>query len=278
MLQTSLILQSDKPGEVTVLTSGSSQTPAGHSIMPQILDYYLIHYVISGKGVFRNGEQRYELGAGDLFIIYPNQLISYTADDVNPWQYTWVGFTGTIADPLLHAVGITPDLHVVNIGDDERILSLFTSIRDHFQPRDHFFELSTGAYVRLLLVELRRKIEINQPLASGTHQESYAIVGKSIRWMIAHYNQPITMEQLADSMGYHRAHLSKLFSKYTGMSPTQYLFKLRMQRAQSLLLGVYTIEQIAASVGYSDALYFSKMFKKWSGVSPTVYRQKIKKD
>lgn len=276
MLQTSFIIQNNNPGEVTVLTSGISQTTAGYSIAPQILDFYLIHYVISGKGIFWNSEQRYELGAGDIFIIYPNQLVAYAADNMNPWQYTWAGFTGSNAHSLLNAVGITEDLHVLNIGEDERIPSLFASINDHFEPKNNLFDLPTGAYLRLLFAEFRKILEKNRPLAINTHQEGYAAVEKSIRWMITHYNQQVTIEQLADSMGYHRSHLTKLFTKYTGISPTQYLFKLRMQRAQSLLLGHFTIEQVAASVGYSDALYFSKMFKKWSGFSPTVYRQKIK--
>ncbi|MBP1989832.1 helix-turn-helix transcriptional regulator [Paenibacillus eucommiae] len=276
MLQTSFIIQNSSPGEITVLTSGNSQTTAGYSMAPMILDYYLIHYVNSGKGVFWSREQRYELGPGDLFIIFPNQLAAYTADTSNPWQYAWVGFTGSHADSLLQAVGITEDLHVLNIGDHERIPSLLTSIQDHFQPNNDFFDLPTGAYLRLLFFEFKKILEKNRPIAINTHQEGYAAVEKSIRWMITHYNQQVTIEQIADAMGYHRSHLAKLFTKYTGVSPTQYLFKLRMQRAQSLLLGNFAVEQVAASVGYSDALYFSKMFKKWSGFSPSVYRQKMK--
>ncbi|MCD9021909.1 AraC family transcriptional regulator [Cohnella silvisoli] len=276
MLQTSFILPNSSPGEIMVLTSGISQTTAGYSVAPQILDFYLIHFVISGKGVFSNSGQRFELGVGDLFIIYPNQLVAYVADNTDPWKYTWVGFTGSYAHEMLNAVGITEDLHVLHIDEDERIPSLFTNIHDHFQPKNNFFDLPTGAYLRLLLVEFRKIMEKNQPVAMITHQEGYSAVEKSIRWMVAHYNQQITIEQLADLMGYHRSYLTKLFTKYTGISPTQYLFKLRMQRAQSLLLSIFTIEQVAASVGYPDAMYFSKMFKKWSGVSPSVYRQKMR--
>jgi AraC-like DNA-binding protein len=45
-----------------------------------------------------------------------------------------------------------------------------------------------------------------------------------------------------------------------------------MERAKLLLAGDLTIEQIASSVGFTDALYFSKQFRKWYGSSPTQYR------
>jgi AraC-like DNA-binding protein len=51
-----------------------------------------------------------------------------------------------------------------------------------------------------------------------------------------------------------------------------YLLKLRMERAKLLLQEQLTIEQVASSVGFTDALYFSKQFKKWSGSSPSEYR------
>jgi len=52
-----------------------------------------------------------------------------------------------------------------------------------------------------------------------------------------------------------------------------YLLKIRMERAKLLLLEPLTIEQVASSVGFTDALYFSKQFKKWYGRSPSEYRQ-----
>ncbi|MNO02539.1 DNA-binding transcriptional regulator AraC [compost metagenome] len=52
----------------------------------------------------------------------------------------------------------------------------------------------------------------------------------------------------------------------------QFLLKIRMERARLLLSEPLTVEQVAASVGFPDALYFSKQFKKWYGQAPTDYR------
>ncbi|UUZ80048.1 AraC family transcriptional regulator [Paenibacillus sp. P26] len=91
---------------------------------------------------------------------------------------------------------------------------------------------------------------------------------QAIRWLTLQYYQPISIEQMAQSLGYHRTHLSKMFKQHTGLSPMNFLLKIRMERAKLLLLEPLTIEQVASSVGFSDPLYFSKQFKKWYGRSP----------
>ena len=59
------------------------------------------------------------------------------------------------------------------------------------------------------------------------------------------------------------------------MSPIRYLQLIRMNRAKLLLREALTVEEVAASVGYPDALYFSKAFKKWTGATPTAFRKNI---
>ena len=63
------------------------------------------------------------------------------------------------------------------------------------------------------------------------------------------------------------------FKESTGFSPLQYVLKLRIANAQSLLEHTdYTITEIAGAVGYSNALYFSRLFHKYMGMSPREYR------
>ena len=46
---------------------------------PGIRDHYLIHYIISGRGYYKLGQQTYELNAGDTFLVYPNTEVTYYA-------------------------------------------------------------------------------------------------------------------------------------------------------------------------------------------------------
>ena len=68
---------------------------------PGIRDHYLIHYIISGKGFYKIGKRTYELQAGDSFLVYPNTEVVYYAAETDPWEYAWVGFTGSDASMIL---------------------------------------------------------------------------------------------------------------------------------------------------------------------------------
>ena len=64
------------------------------------------------------------------------------------------------------------------------------------------------------------------------------------------------------------------FKEITGSSPLQYILKLRISNAQSLLENTdYTITEIANMVGYTNSLYFSRLFHKYIGMSPKEYRK-----
>ena len=47
------------------------------------------------------------IGAGQAFVIFPDQVTVYQADSNEPWHYGWVGFTGEDAAPLITAAGAT---------------------------------------------------------------------------------------------------------------------------------------------------------------------------
>lgn len=86
----------------------------------------------------------------------------------------------------------------------------------------------------------------------------------------------ISIERVAASLGYLRTHFTRVFKQLTNMSPKQYINQIRMERAKELLNTNLSIEQVASSCSFPDALYFSKQFKKWSGASPTQYRDELK--
>ena len=75
---------------------------------------------------------------------------------------------------------------------------------------------------------------------------------------------------------YNRAYLSRIFKQETGLSPVTYLLKLRIDKSRQLLRERpdLSIEQVSASVGLPDALYFSKQFKRFHGEAPSLYRER----
>ena len=90
-----------------------------------------------------------------------------------------------------------------------------------------------------------------------------------------HYMQPIRLQDLADHVHLNESYCSVLFKKSMGISFSQYLINIRMEKAQKLLQSkTLSVSQVGALVGYSDLSYFSKEFKKRYGVTPTKYKSK----
>ena len=89
------------------------------------------------------------------------------------------------------------------------------------------------------------------------------------------YDKRITIEEIANKFYLNKNYMRTLFVKQLGLSPKQYLQRVRMKRAAFLLIETESdVALIAKSVGYDDALLFSKMFKQYWGVSPVQYRKR----
>jgi AraC-like DNA-binding protein len=260
-------------GELAVLFAGREQTQAAHNVGPQVRDYFLVHHVLSGRGTFQCMGRVYELGPGDSFFIFPGELIRYTADGEDPWMYRWVGFRGDKAEELLLSLDITQHRPVAKPARHRRISALFHQIERTLALGEAGCDLRCGGLLRLLLAEYSASGESRADGTSGKRSPIEEQVERTIRWLTVQYSQPISIEDMSRSLGYNRTYLSKMFKQYTGMTPMHFLLKIRMERAKRLLLEPLTVEQVAASVGYTDPLYFSKQFKKWYGRSPTEYRQ-----
>ena len=75
-------------------------------------------------------------------------------------------------------------------------------------------------------------------------------------------------------MGLTGAYISTIFKKETGMTLTNFLIQIRIEKAKEMIRTTnMTINEIAYAVGYVDARYFSKLFIKTVGIKPVEYRR-----
>lgn len=86
-----------------------------------------------------------------------------------------------------------------------------------------------------------------------------------------------SVPELAGMAGLSTSHFSALFRASAGTSVKEYLKRLRSSRARELLITTeLSIADVAASVGYDDALYFSRQFRGVNGVSPSEFRRQAR--
>lgn len=105
------------------------------------------------------------------------------------------------------------------------------------------------------------------------------VVEQVIAYVENHYDEKITLAEIADINFVSVWHLSKLISKYCNKNFKDIVNEIRMEKAKKLLLEKnYKIYEVSEKVGISDITYFSKVFKKYSGCTPNEYRNQRKKD
>jgi YesN/AraC family two-component response regulator len=94
------------------------------------------------------------------------------------------------------------------------------------------------------------------------------------RFIEAHFDQPISLNDVAQQVGYSPAYLTNLVQSHTGRTVKQWIIERRMVQAKSLLTNTNnSIRHIAEAAGYSDAGYFTRQFRQFHGVSPQVWRR-----
>lgn len=264
----------EQTGSLYLNCCGLSRTESLHSFGPALKPHYLIHYILSGKGRFSTGGKEYPLEAGYGFLITPDELAFYQADEKEPWTYVWVGFSGTQAAEYVENIGLSVRQPVFRSDASEELYRIVKDMMEH-----NTFGLSN---------DLRRNGQLGvflSVIAEGSRIEkaneadrANIYVRKAVSFIQSNYCNPIKVTDVAEYVCINRSYLYTLFQNSLGMSPQQFLTTFRITKATELLqLTALPIESIALSCGYRDPLVFAKAFRQMKKMSPSNYRKEMQK-
>ena len=252
------------------LSSGEEQCAPHHSWGPGVRSHYLIHYIISGKGVFYCGPNKFHLKKGQIFVVFPDTIVKYEADEIDPWHYVWINFYGEESKSILQAAGLSLQNPVKNVQGGNDLADMLRQM-----PSERTADMSENLKFFAKLYEFMSLLT-----REGCHAESKEsdYLEEAVRYIKAHHHEQITVESIARYVGISRKYLYAIFKNALGISPKDYVIDYRMEKAKEFLLNEsLPVGSIAYSVGYDDALNFSKMFKSKTGMSPSEYRNMLKK-
>jgi len=112
----------------------------------------------------------------------------------------------------------------------------------------------------------------------GGNVHNDEIVSMAQSWLRAHLSESISMAQLAQRAGQSERQLRRRFVTATDESPMQFLLRIRVEEAQTLLRETnLSITDIALATGFSNSAYFSRAFRKVSAMSAGAYRKVVRK-
>ncbi|MCR8659587.1 response regulator transcription factor [Paenibacillus endoradicis] len=93
--------------------------------------------------------------------------------------------------------------------------------------------------------------------------------------LLKQYDRNFDLERIAETIGMSSHYVSRLFKQETGVTITDYLIDIRIDKAKQFLINYPHMKnyEISQSVGYSDPVYFQKLFKKVTGLTPREYKE-----
>lgn len=259
-------------GGLNVNFCGCSQTGPLHSFGPAVKPHFLIHYIMSGRGKFSMHGKEYPLEKGCGFLICPDEAVFYQADKEDPWTYIWVGFDGKLVSKYLNHIGLSQQSPIFRCENSEKLYQTVLDMMEHntFSVSD---ELRRNGQLGIFLSLIAENVPT---LRQNDKDRANHYVRKAVEFIQSNYCNPIRVTDVADYVCINRSYLYTLFQSFTGMSPQRFMAMFRITKAAELLrLTDLTVESIALSCGYNDALVFTKAFHLVKNMSPSAYRKMV---
>ncbi|MBQ8799524.1 MAG: AraC family transcriptional regulator [Lachnospiraceae bacterium] len=251
--------------DICLLQYGEQECDSGYGYGPCIRNFYFIHYVYRGKGHLIIEGKRFDIEAGQYFLICPGQMAYYEADKEDPWEYRWFEISGALCKRLMKQSGFSGNCPVICDKEKRVGNAVLALIRSEEAP----FSALLGKTWEIL----HAMTENGGGFSAEVRGEDY--VRKCETYIRMNLHKKLRVAELAEYAGIDRSYLSRLFKEHKGLSPQQYILKLKMEAvAQYLKKEETTVKETALCVGYEDPLEFSKQFRKQFRVSPTEWRKK----
>lgn len=102
------------------------------------------------------------------------------------------------------------------------------------------------------------------------HANCSSKIASACRYIDLHYQEDLSLDQIAEILSMNASYLSYIFKKETGSTLVQYLTNIRINHACELLRShpELSLDEIALQTGYNSTTYFHKIFRSRFGVSP----------
>ena len=265
----------DQIGDIYLIACGQEECDPGVTYGPDRRDGYHLHIVCSGKGVLKTNDKVFQIHQGQMFLLKHGETVQYTSDRNEPWKYCWMTFNGSEAKDISEAIGFGEKIYCLDLNLDTELFY------DLIRRMMLFPELN-------LISKLRRRGILLEFLAlamqaSGVRDSQYAEEWSTEKYIrkaedFIRYNYAtIQVADIVKYTGFFFFFFTTAFRQKTGLSPKDYLTKVRIEKAKSLLDNTgLLIREVAEKAGYPDSLHFSRTFHEYSGMTPTQYRNRKK--
>ncbi|MBQ4109670.1 MAG: helix-turn-helix transcriptional regulator [Clostridia bacterium] len=228
--------------------------------------FYTFEYIIDGSGIVEENGQISAVSKGDMYILHKGSQQKYYSDENDPWEKIWFNVDGTIIQPLLKSYNLSQTIVIKDID----IYPLFKEFFDITSQK------STKSYSKIFDETAAVFLKIIQKASNYIQKASIVNpeAAKLKKYIDAHYNEKITIEDLSKIIFRSPAQVNRIFKSEYGITPYNYMLDRKIETAKYLLETTgRSISTIAFQLNFTDEHYFSTYFKKRVGTSPKDYRK-----
>ncbi len=243
-----------------------------------------IGYCLSGTGIFIVDDKVIPFSAGDVSIIFQNELHIAKSNPENPsvWYFVTLDpvqllrdMTGEGLLKIMNCLkGCQSFKNIVSSEDDAGIVNTVKLVIEEMQKAGDMHEAAVKGLVLCLLSKLSRLIS---PINIGNKQARHNTVlriSPVLNHIFKNYNKRIDIPKLAELCGMSVTNFRRTFIKAMGTAPYDYICGFRIRMASVLLTGTDTpVLDISMLVGYDSLSSFNRHFKKIMKMSPRDWRQ-----
>jgi len=226
--------------------------------------YHVLEYVAAGRGSVTLDGVRHELEPGSVFAYAPTTACAMRTSPEHPMVKYFICLSGQRAPRLLVRAGLQPG-QVRRVVAHGEIRGLFEDlIREGRHAGSQTREICE-LLVELLTLKIAATVEEGSA-AGGLARENFLRCKALID---AQAERLVTLEDIATAVGLDTSSICRLFRRFQGTSPYQYLLRRKMNLAAEYLVETGgLVKEAALRVGFSDPYHFSRCFKAVHGVPP----------
>lgn len=253
--------------ESQIAEAGISDIYPGYELGRTQPRFHLLVYTGIGTGCFYTQETTREVRRGLLLIVPAGTPFGYKPDK-GRWRFMWFHLPDNERWAKLR--GMPAILRPTYL--TEVLESATEGYLKESRGRGPTSQRAAMLYAELIGLYISRELgSREEPVSADIKNRLYNL------WDTVNddLKRPWTVEEMADLMAVSPAHLHRITREHANASPMKMVTRLRMERAQELLIiHPYPIRVIADMVGYQNEFAFSVAFKRFSGVTPGQFRER----
>lgn len=226
-------------------------------------------FFTAGSTKIMCGSKMYSVKENDLIFVNSNNLHAFSSNTPVDY-YCLIINLSFFADVNFENILIEP-----HIKGDDFIHRIFNEIFEEYFSHSSGWDMAVKGKMYELMTYLLRNYKLAE-LPENAYNARIAKLKRMntvLQFISKHYNEKISTSMLAKKCFLSEAYFCRFFKNEVGLSVSDYVNKMRIDKATVLLKNTsLSITELATNVGFDDINYFSRIFKKYKKMSPTEYR------